>query len=266
MALPHLHIRPLLLAAIVALSFVAQGSDNAHAQSSDDPLRFVHWLSSDARAIPTALVRTPPLRLGTAGLVIATTSAWDATLSREARSLGAEEFFRAAEEFGDADAMRPLAFVIFVGTLFEGSTRAQDAAFTSLEALALANLGTNVLKVAIGRARPFKDMGADSFEPFSGNSSFPSGHATTVFAGVMPWVFYYPEPSMWILGGLALATTSSRIVLAFHWPSDVLAGAFMGTTTAWWLSRRHGARHTESDGPSFEPITSAQTLGFRVRF
>lgn len=257
----------LSLTVTVMLLLPAMSAGNsAAAQSSDDPLRFVRWLSADVRAIPAALVQTPPLRVGAAGLVIATTSAWDAPLAREVQSLGAEEFFRATEEFGDADAMRPLAFLIFAGTLFEGSTRAQDAAFTSLEALALANLGTNILKVTFGRARPFQNEGASSFEPFSGNSSFPSGHATTVFAGVMPWVFYYPDSAMWILGGLALATTTSRVALAFHWPSDVLGGAFMGTTTAWWLSRRHGARSLDADGPVIEPITGARTLGLRVRF
>ncbi len=272
MALPHFHMRSTLLSVLATLSVVslilpaATARQGAAAQSSDDPLRFVRWLSSDMQALPGALVRTPPLRVGVAGAIIATTSAWDAPLSREAQDLGAEEFFRAAEEFGDADAMRPLALVIFVGTLFEGSTRAQDAAFTSLEALALANLGTNILKVTFGRARPFQDMGASSFEPFSGNSSFPSGHATTVFAGVMPWVFYYPGTATWILGGLALATTTSRVALAFHWPSDVLGGAFVGTTTAWWLARRHGAGRPGADGPVFEPITGARTLGFRVRF
>lgn len=263
------------MAVLVTLSMAAtstlllpavSGRHSARAQSSDDPLRFVRWLSSDIRAVPAALVHTPPLRVAAAGLVIATTSAWDAPLSRRAQSLGAVEFFRAAEEFGDADAMRPLALVIFVGTLFEGSTRAQNAAFTSMEALALANLGTNILKVTFGRARPFQDLGASSFEPFSGNSSFPSGHATTVFAGIMPWVFYYPGTATWVLGGLALATTTSRVALAFHWPSDVLGGAFVGTTTAWWLSRRHGSQSPDTNGPVIEPITGARTLGFRVRF
>ena len=49
------------------------------------------------------------------------------------------EVWRVVEEFGDANPMRPASIMIFVGSLFQDDRRMQDAAFTGLEALILAN-------------------------------------------------------------------------------------------------------------------------------
>lgn len=237
-------------------------SSSVAAQDRDDPLRFMEWLATDLRAAPGALLRTSPIRLGAAAAVISTTSLWDARLSEEAMRLNGTEVLRVAEEFGDADAMRPLALMVFVGTLFGDSPRAQDAAFTSLESLALANLGTNILKAVFGRARPWQNEGASTFEPFSGRTSFPSGHATTVFAGVTPWLFYYPRAASWVLVGLGASTAVSRVALSYHWPSDVLGGAFVGTSVSWWLYRQHSGQDTSR----IRPIVGPSTLGMQLTF
>ena len=225
-------------------------------------MRFVSWLAQDLRAAPLAVARTSPIRLGAAAAVITTTSLWDARLSEDAMQLKGTEAFRVVEEFGDADAMRPLALLIFAGTLFQGSNRAQDAAFTSLESLALANALTNILKLSFGRARPWQNEGASTFEPFSGRTSFPSGHATTVFAGITPWLFYYPRTASWVLVGLGASTAISRVALSYHWPSDVLGGAFVGTSVSWWLYRQHAG-----DGASnIQPMVGPGMLGMQVTF
>jgi membrane-associated phospholipid phosphatase len=62
--------------------------------------------------------------------------------------------------------------------------------------------------------------------------SFPSGHATTVFAiaGLMAMGLEF-RTRYGILVTLALIAALSRSVVGVHWPLDILAGAFGG-----WLS------------------------------
>ena len=129
---------------------------------------------------------------------------------------------------------------IFGLTLLTPASKLQDAAYTSLQASVYAGLMTYSLKFALGRARPETDLGAYNFEPFAGDhTSFPSGHTTTAFALLSTWVFYYP--SVWTYGlfGVSTATGLARMVRRKHWLTDILGGAGIGTSTAYWLVRKH---------------------------
>lgn len=58
--------------------------------------------------------------------------------------------------------------------------------------------------------------------------SFPSGHATTSFAGATMLAWFAPRlaPGLFVL---AAAIGFSRIYVGVHWPYDVLGGAVLGT-------------------------------------
>lgn len=217
---------------------------NAHAQSNDDPLRFGVWLAQDVRDFPGAIVRRPSVFFGGSMLALAGMSAWDDPLARDLHTWHRRELWRVVEEFGDANAMRPAVILIFAGSLLQDDHRVQDAAFTGIEALILANVLTNALKLVHGRSRPWQEPGANDWEPFSGNTSFPSGHATTAFALMTPWVIYFDHPLAWTAIGLASATSLSRVTLRYHWPTDILAGAAIGASVSVWLSRRHRSRRS----------------------
>ncbi len=60
------------------------------------------------------------------------------------------------------------------------------------------------------------------------NSSFPSGHATSYFAAATVYSLKLPKlaPFLGVAGALLAL---SRVYLGRHWPSDVLAGAALGT-------------------------------------
>jgi len=233
----------LLFSRVVACIFVlvalGAGVLSAEAQESDDPLRFASWLVSDSRAIPGSLIRPPSAMFGAGLLGVGLVSYRDAQWAGSLQQWHRREAWRIVEEFGDANAMRPAAILVFVGSLFQEDRRFQDAAFTGLESLMMANLLTNALKAVTGRSRPWQEPGADDWELLSGKTSFPSGHATTAFALMTPWIMYFDHPLAWVGMGVAAASSLSRVTLRYHWPSDVLAGALIGSSVSIWLSRRH---------------------------
>ena len=88
------------------------------------------------------------------------------------------------------------------------------------------------LKKTLGRQRPYvrhKEIhrGAPPLDWYS----FPSGHTLHAVAFSILLVSHYPELA-WLMVPFALLVALSRVVLGLHYPSDVLAGAAIGATTA----------------------------------
>lgn len=217
----------------------------AHAQPEPyygDPYRFWKWPAEDVAAVvQETSAQELALATGTLGvmLLLARHDGGITTTLAEQTPPGGDLLVRVVEEVGNVRAVRPVSALIFVGALMADAPRAQDAAFTSLEAVLLANLVTGGLKAAVGRARPWQGEGDATFRPFSGNTSFPSGHATTAFAFVTPWLLYYPNALTPGLLVLSTGTAFTRMLTRNHWFTDVVAGSAIGFTTAYWLTRRH---------------------------
>lgn len=234
--------------------------------SSHDPIRFLRWTVDDAKALGRSVVspRSLPVAAGLGGSVLLL-SQWDQDLTEgaidRAMDLGSRPR-RILNEVGNVHIVRPMALIFFLGTLASGDERLQDAAFTSLEAIVVANLLTNVLKAITGRARPSHGLGAKSFRPFSGRTSFPSGHATTVFAFTTPWLLYYGNLPSIALFAVGAGTAFVRMVENFHWFSDVLAGAAIGFGAGYLLSRRHQGKRAWFD---LRPIFSVGEAGLSLR-
>ncbi len=80
--------------------------------------------------------------------------------------------------------------------------------------------------------------------------SFPSGHATTSFAGATMLAQFAPRwwPALYLL---AAAIAFSRVYVGVHYPVDVLAGAALGTAIGWaaiTALRRLGRSRLRSPG------------------
>ena len=105
-----------------------------------------------------------------------------------------------------------------------------------------AGLITPSLKFIVGRERPSTTTATFRFKPFSGNYSFPSGHATQAFAVATAVAENYP---IWWVEGLAYGSATligyARIEQNAHYASDVVGGALIGWSVAHAIVRRHNA-------------------------
>jgi undecaprenyl-diphosphatase len=103
--------------------------------------------------------------------------------------------------------------------------------------VAAAGLMDQLVKNIVCRARPNAPEAGAFFSNFPcvpakyAYASFPSGHATTAFATAVLLTLWYPRwAGVWMV--LAAMVGLSRVVLGSHFPSDVLAGALLGSAVA----------------------------------
>jgi undecaprenyl-diphosphatase len=108
-------------------------------------------------------------------------------------------------------------------------------------AVAVPGLFDTIIKRMIGRARPFTTGHPDPFvfRPFlwqNDYASFPSGHTTAAFAILVAFSTVWPRGRPYFLI-YALLIAASRVVVTAHYPTDVAAGALVGTVGALLVRR-----------------------------
>jgi membrane-associated phospholipid phosphatase len=113
----------------------------------------------------------------------------------------------------------------------------------------------------VGRSRPYEDQGARDFA-IDGGSSFPSGHASTIFQ-VAAVLSHHARstPVSIVVYSLASAAALERITSQQHWASDVWLGAAYGWAVAKLVIRLH-----EEDALRVEPVVlPSGGMGMSVR-
>ena len=111
-----------------------------------------------------------------------------------------------------------------------------------LFAVGAADLLTALIKTAVPRHRPFEHQ----LGPSERTHSFPSGHTATAFAGATVLSSFAPRYRL-VFYALACLIGFSRLYNGVHYPTDVLAGAVLGTATA--LLLLGGARRRSRRAP-----------------
>lgn len=211
------------------------------AQDQNNFQRFGTWLKED----PVSMFKNVNTRhlaaYGTVGLSIAYLSAFDEPSSGSfQRKYSDSRFLAFSNTFGSKMVILPASAALFGSSLLTKSTRFQDAAFTSLQSVLMTSLTVGAGKFLFARDRPYKNDGAYDFDFVSaGQTSFPSGHTARAFAFITPWVMYYPNTFTYALLALPAGTAIARIAEGKHWLSDVAAGAAIGFSMGYYLSKRH---------------------------
>lgn len=98
-------------------------------------------------------------------------------------------------------------------------------------------LGNIILKPLIARQRPcWLDGSIPLLIASPRDFSFPSGHTLASFEGAVSIFLYRRDWGLWALA-LAVLIAFSRLYLFVHFPTDVLAGAVLGTAIAQGVHR-----------------------------
>ena len=232
--------------------------------------RFLTWTYQDAGAyLVDAGKNLPFLAAGGTALMLARPEIDPPLLNGIQNSYNGGSpwslFLNSTNEIGGPRAIFPVAG-LFAVSLVTKNTKFQDAAFTSMQSLLYAGIMSYTVKHLAGRSRPYEDVGPNAFAPFSGNTSFPSGHTAAAFAIITPWVYYYPGPITYGLFALSTGTAIARIARDKHWPTDVMAGATLGFLTGRYLAKRHINPTFEVGQMSVIPSIGPQSASLVVKF
>jgi len=137
-----------------------------------------------------------------------------------------------------------ISLIIGIILLFIKKRRIKNNPFIFFPACIIINyVITFGLKYIIGRARPieFIQNGIYGFHFFTTQYNFtsmPSGHAASAFAGFLALGTLSKNRLIFLLCLLcAIIIALSRVLIAKHYPSDILFGAMVGTLVVMWLTR-----------------------------
>ena len=120
----------------------------------------------------------------------------------------------------------PLVFWLYV---FRKDRNESTSALILAVAIVTAMVLTDLLKIVFNLPRPFQiaSLGLSPRGEVPTNPGLPSGHTTNAFTVVTVMWSRYPAWRVPFVG-LAASTGICMIILGLHFPSDVLAGVFLG--------------------------------------
>jgi len=185
------------------------------------------------------------------------------------RSAALDNVSSVVVNYGDGLVLGALCLGAYGTGLMIKDSWLRETAVLGSTALLLASLSTRVLKIAVGRARPYMGLGNTAFLPFAfeqGYDSFPSGHTAAAFSVTAVLAARIDRP--WVSVGLytlATLTGLSRIYTEDHWFSDVLFNAIfsasLGRSLVLWYEGP--AEENNRTGLSFLPTPHGMTVMYR---
>lgn len=168
----------------------------------------------------------------------------DSPIARDVQAnstAGSRATAKTLNRFGQVEVLAPVAGGLLVVGLVAHRPGITRTAGRLVGALVVANLLTQPAKYLFGRSRPYQDSDLDAldFSPFSGRTSFPSGHTAAAFALATTLGDASGSGAAKVaLYTLATGTAWGRVTESDHWLSDVLTGAGLGVLSAKFSSGR----------------------------
>jgi hypothetical protein len=163
------------------------------------------------------------------GLALAVHPADDNVMEKIAYNHSAQNFFKLGKYLGESYTLLPTAIAIYAYGRIKDKPKVSHVGMDLIEALAIGEGLTQILKVTTRRERP----------DGSGKNSFPSGHAAGTFAFAtalerhLGWK--YAVPAYIFASYVAI----SRLPDNVHWVSDAVFGATVGIIAGRTVTR-HG--------------------------
>lgn len=85
------------------------------------------------------------------------------------------------------------------------------------------------------RARPFSTISGQEILFHRPDYSFPSDHAAFLFAIAFSFFLAGKKSISYLLFAISVVISLSRVVVGFHWPSDILVGWVVGIAAAYLI-------------------------------
>jgi membrane-associated phospholipid phosphatase len=159
---------------------------------------------------------------------------------QDVRSTSSNDVAKVIRHVGQPEVYATVALGTVAAGLISGNSKITRAGARISSGIALGGAVATMIKLGLGRRRPFSAEDQYTFGPFSkADASFPSGHTMTAFAlatGVSDEVHSLPVT----IGMYTLATGVgwSRMNDNKHWLTDVVAGAGIGIASVKLMNGR----------------------------
>ncbi len=151
------------------------------------------------------------------------------------RNKALDELFKAFSNY-TAIIAYGLPLILLGYSFFKKNTKTRKKAYYIGISVIISGIISTIIKHSINRPRPFITYTFIEKVSSGGSPSFPSGHTTDAFAFATAVSIAYPKWYV-IISSYTWAGIIgySRMNLGVHYPSDVLAGIFLGSSTAFIL-------------------------------
>jgi membrane-associated phospholipid phosphatase len=150
-----------------------------------------------------------------------------------AETLPADNFFRFVSNSDAFVVVGVPAGMGVAGLIKHDKELFRNACVTAVASALNAGI-VNALKYSINRDRPYVTYPDIAKKAKGGSPSFPSGHTSSAFATATSVSLSYPKWYIIVPSYLYAGTVAySRMDLGVHYPSDVLAGAVIGSACAY---------------------------------